>query len=408
MGNKYTCEICQDEFYYACTLHTHMLVHEEDRPFKCDYEDCSASFKRNEHLVKHKMIHDREKTFTCDYDGCTGKSYSTFAKMISHIRETHTDKPYRCTFDGCESSFANYSNWKCHEEYHSDDRKYMCQECEAYFKTQSSLYNHKLIHGDKRYKCEICDISFSRLHHLKTHMAVHTGEQKYCCDLCESKFTQSASLNVHRLIHSGERPHKCLHDNCDEAFTTTSHLYRHVERFHTEEGMLRKKLQEVKIEKALKQAGIDHVREHTIDFRCIRDMDNHFARIDFVIQHRNYIIFLEVDEDQHRFSSASCDMNRMSKIIETLAIEGNTLPIVFIRYNPNAYRVDGELQKVLKKDREEKLIELLSDERSIIYNTDQLLSVLYMYYDMIDGEPEVFTDEEYNNCIKECCLPSVF
>jgi hypothetical protein len=39
----------------------------------------------------------------------------------------------------------------------------------------------------------------------------------------------------------------------------------------------------------------------------------------------------------------------MMKIMEALVLDGNTLPIVFLRYNPNAYRVNGLVCKTTKK-----------------------------------------------------------
>jgi hypothetical protein len=65
---------------------------------------------------------------------------------------------------------------------------------------------------------------------------------------------------------------------------------------------------------------------------------------------RTRVIFLEVDEDQHKFGADGgtirCDMKRMSNVIEALAMDGNTLPICFVRYNPNAFRINGKLQHI--------------------------------------------------------------
>ena len=80
-------------------------------------------------------------------------------------------------------------------------------------------------------------------------------------------------------------------------------------------------------------------RERLIDFRCVGDMDNDRAYIDFVVNPGGGgggkvgtpLVFLEVDEGQHRYGygygygEAGCDMRRMSKVMESLALRGFAL-----------------------------------------------------------------------------------
>lgn len=84
-----------------------------------------------------------------------------------------------------------------------------------------------------------------------------------------------------------------------------------------------------------------------------------------------------IDEDQHRDYAISCDSLRPFKIAESLALDGNTLPIGIIRLNPDAYKVDGKLHRVLKKDRHAKLIETIQN-----WKQDRPLVIHYMYYDL--------------------------
>ena len=57
------------------------------------------------------------------------------------------------------------------------------------------------------------------------------------------------------------------------------------------------------------------------------------------------VIFLEVDEHQHKTHLISCELRRMMDVHQSLVMEGNTLPIAFLRYNPNSHKVDGEFRK---------------------------------------------------------------
>lgn len=77
----------------------------------------------------------------------------------------------------------------------------------------------------------------------------------------------------------------------------------------------------------------------------------------------------------------------------THTLEGNTLPVAFIRYNPDAYHVDGKLTRILKKDRESRLIEILKS-----WTFDR--PIYFMYYDTTDREPSVFQDSEFDDTLK--------
>ena len=114
---------------------------------------------------------------------------------------------------------------------------------------------------------------------------------------------------------------------------------------------------------------------------------------------------LEVDEEQHRFykGGISCDMKRMSYIMRGLAIGGNELPVLFIRYNPHSFKIDYEKQKGLpKKEREQILIQFIKDYKS----PGEGLDIAYMYYDYeTDGDDVnlvVTNSNEYHPQMKEC------
>lgn len=158
---------------------------------------------------------------------------------------------------------------------------------------------------------------------------------------------------------------------------------------------------------ALDKAGLHYKREHKIDFACIGN--GTFARIDFLLILHGHFVFLEVDEGQHTagYGPVSCDMRRMSKVLESLTIEGNTLPIIFVRYNPHTFSVDGCRQRLLKRDREDRLISILTSPESTIYNQGRGLTIQYMYFDMGDGIINVLRDPDYHRYFAECCVPNI-
>ena len=159
--------------------------------------------------------------------------------------------------------------------------------------------------------------------------------------------------------------------------------------------------EEEKVAKALQEAGISFKREHRVLFDC---WDDTFARVDFVIHINGHIVLLEVDEGQHAWYGIECDVFRMTKIFAAIAIDGNKLPVLFVRYNPHALKVDGQLKKVRTQDRLAQLVGIISNVSS---GTSEGMEVVYMYYDCHSiGETmhlDIWEDVAYNGEVRACC-----
>jgi len=76
-------------------------------------------------------------------------------------------------------------------------------------------------------------------------------------------------------------------------------------------------------------------------------------RPDFVINCNSHIIIIEVDEFQHSEYDQDCERKREERIAEAF------YPCIIIRYNPDAYKIDGLTRKTNKQTRQEKLIEII-------------------------------------------------
>jgi hypothetical protein len=207
-----------------------------------------------------------------------------------------------------------------------------------------------------------------------------------------------------------------------------SDLKRHTDALHSASGMCRKKKEEERINKLLinnsfTATGTNKIplpmhfcREQHVDFKCIGDLKSKFARLDFVITLNNgLVVFLEVDENQHRFGieSITCDVKRMSHIQESLLIDGAMhCGIVFMRYNPGSYRVGDELQSIPKECREKRLLEHLDELGSRTTLSEcGTMEIQYAYYDRYYGDlekPEICWNLDYPksfNSIASCvCL----
>ena len=191
---------------------------------------------------------------------------------------------------------------------------------------------------------------------------------------------------------------------CDAKFAAVNDMRRHVARMHSVDGVRWRKKEEQRIANLLTREGIAFQREVTVNFACCADnSDKQSARIDFVIYAPTCVIALEVDEDQHATYDVTCDVSRMMKIVEmqALGVDASThgeTSIVFVRYNPNAYKIDGQIQRIGKAEREKRLIGVL---RKLLLDTKQVpVQILYMFYDLRENQLCILGDAEYDVSVK--------
>ena len=277
----------------------------------------------------------------CTWEGCEYASNRTNS-IVSHMR-THTgEKPYKCVFEGCEYACADSGNFNRHKRTHTDEKPYKCD-------------------------FEGCEHACTQRTHLVTHMRTHTGE----------------------------KPYKCEFEGCEHACTTSSALSRHFHYYHTAEGQQERKREEAKIEKILPEWSFK--REQHIDYRCI-DPSLTWSRLDFLLPYwKGGHVIIEVDESQHSGNSQSCETTRMNNVVTSWLLEGSDTPVVWIRYNPHAYKINGNKQITTQEDRHKQLLDFLD---TLDFVDQPQVRVYYMFYDTQDGKPCVLDDPEYQETVK--------
>lgn len=325
------------------------------------------------------------------------------------------EKKRRVACRTCTKTYANQGGLRRHvKEAHGDGPTYVCTECPKKFYRKDQLDDHvSSIHlGLRPYPCSQCEYKAPTACALLQHVRqVHDKFKPHACRECPSKFHLKTQLERHMWsVHLGLRPFACA--ECDVTCTQQVHLDAHVKIWHSEEAVVRRKQQELRVHRALISDGFIYataksdatpsvmhfVREHHVTFKCVGGTH---ARIDFVLTLANgSIVLLEVDEKQHRFGyDVGCDMRRMGRIVESLRVGGFVGAIRFLRYNCDAYKVAGKSMRVLKRDREAALLAVLRAWGDAPPLEDGTVSISYCYYDRAEAtatKPIIVSDPEYH------------
>ena len=407
---RFSCSFagCNKSFKVRFFCDRHMMTHRNERPFICTVDTCDARFNRAEHLKRHAVVHTKERNFRCPFEGC-GKTFSLSAGLQIHERRHLNIRTHKCPFTGCGATFVTSTELQVHLRTHTNERPYACEAegCTARFALAGALQAHRRTHsGDRPFLCTYpdCDSKFTTSSHLRMHERIHSDLRPYKCPLdgCAAAFRRAEDVKIHMIVHTSERKYRCTEGDCESAFKHASVLWKHKFLYHTPEGQTELKKEEARVRKVLKKAGLFFKDQHTIDFVCTGpDRGGDRAYIDFLIEIRDLagkvvgFVFLEVDERQHQAYTVQCEVRRMADVQLSLAMAENTFPIMFIRYNPNAYRVNGKAVRMTREEREKRLVDYL---RSVSFV--QPFAVTYMYYDVLDGLPAVFDDPSYNESFK--------
>jgi hypothetical protein len=81
----------------------------------------------------------------------------------------------------------------------------------------------------------------------------------------------------------------------------------------------------------------------------------------------------------------------MMDAYSSLLCNGNSLPVVFIRFNPDAFKKNREKQHIKKKERYATIVDFITT-----YSTRNPFTVKYFFYDTVHDRPEIFLDSEYD------------
>lgn len=147
--------------------------------------------------ARKKDVSAPQKTdkFLCDVCCKICKSHST---LKNHLLLHKEERPYKC--QQCERTYVNASALNTHvTRAHCEVPLFACHFCDKRFRQANGRNVHERVHRNERpYECTFCHRTFIRKHHLKQHVSLHTDTRPYRCEVCYKAFVQLTSLKLHR------------------------------------------------------------------------------------------------------------------------------------------------------------------------------------------------------------------
>lgn len=161
------CPLCLKCFQSPSKLKRHIMIHTEQKPFKCYV--CSKTFHLRSHLKIHKCkgkIRPECNTFLgnglVEENRVEGEDLGTRMAPVSKSSDVRplllTKKNgYQCEI--CLKVFSVFSNLKRHRFVHLASKPYTCTICWKSFKQARYLHKHLKQHKEKRhFPSRMCDV----------------------------------------------------------------------------------------------------------------------------------------------------------------------------------------------------------------------------------------------------------
>lgn len=440
----FVCTTCGAKFAANSHLTFHRkTVHERVFNFPCDV--CTGRFPSGSELTRHKKVVHLQKGHVCPF---CNRAYGVAFLLETHIARNHTkNEGFKC--ETCEKKFTQKGHLKKHrKEIHENKRDYVCDTCQQTFTRKEHMESHvKKVHENRRdHKCQTCDKAFVRVYDLQKHVRhVHEKIKKFTCMrvideanqvVCNQKFSMKGDFSRHvKTVHEKRRDFVCDWPECVKTYTSASilNLHRnashtrektwkcdklledgktpcnfqtwfgggvltvHIARSHGPKAMLKRKKKEHWVAQELQKSGVFITkRERQIDHKDLNS-DAKFSRIDFDLTAATsqHVLFLEVDEFAHADRMVTCETRRMMDVVSALRTQGEMRRILWVRFNPDQFMIEGIKRKVSKEDKMAKLVSFLQS-----YQPTLDVEIAYLFYSTTDGKPTIMSDPDFPDSIK--------
>lgn len=105
----------------------------------------------------------------------------------------------QCSF--CHKTFSASATLKLHEQYHTGNFTYFCDQCQKGFPRLGHYKEHMQRH-EGGFPCDVCGRVFTADKTLKYHMSEHTGIFRFRCETCGEGFNILDAYRRHCSKHS--------------------------------------------------------------------------------------------------------------------------------------------------------------------------------------------------------------
>ena len=229
---KLKCDQCDFRTTTTSKLKTHLMVHLDERPFKCP--DCDKSFRNKVQFSEHSNnVHKQEQKHSCS-ECCV--SFSTSSQLSKHQKAKHSNKKFQCHH--CDKTFPSSSSLKAHfnRVHNNEKQRTVCHVCGTLHGVCKCGQVKSPEKTDKA-SCPVCGKQMLAKN-LSSHLHYHkqSSLRPFICQQCSQTFTHASSLKRHALLHTGEKQFKCLIDNCGKEFFQKVAYETHC-RSHTNERL---------------------------------------------------------------------------------------------------------------------------------------------------------------------------
>ncbi|XP_058178047.1 transcription factor grauzone-like [Anopheles ziemanni] len=193
-AKKYKCGQCKQSFLQLSVYNSHKKSHTKVRCKICEKTLASINSLKVHMETKHgnqpKLICP-----TCGIELCT--KYAMDRHINSHMG-IETIERLQCNL--CLKWFNGKPNLKTHiRRMHEETDVSQCEICQHVSPNNYSLRNHinRVHRTGKRFDCEYCGKQLKTKLNLREHVATHTGTPLYVCEICNATFKSSANRYSH-------------------------------------------------------------------------------------------------------------------------------------------------------------------------------------------------------------------
>ncbi|ETN63885.1 hypothetical protein AND_004383 [Anopheles darlingi] len=227
----YACQLCSFKTpLLARLLKTHMLIHSDERNFKCGV--CGKAFKNNKQLRNHRRSH-RDPSAVIE-EPTVAVATSQHRKSTRKGKKPATDPNVN---DGEQAAVAGAA-----AAGGGHDSVLKCAACDEQFTNQGTLRSHvESQHpttiaptATGKYRCTLCGMLFVTRYQLDKHTPKHSDEKRFKCEHCEYTTNEHNAFRRHRMRHNAKGTHLYKCGYCDYTSIQSTTYRKHLERSHAD------------------------------------------------------------------------------------------------------------------------------------------------------------------------------